>query len=144
MAKKQTIDKYMLGLSGEYAVCSELLRRGKLASVTMGNAKATDIIVTNPTSGKYIKIEVKTSQTKKFVTNFFKKYYDINMPHPDIWVLVYIDAATNATRYFILTHQELGDIQMVRNKISSWQYSKGCDNVLLKEVAAYENRWEII
>ena len=145
MAEKQTIDKYMLGLSGEYAVCSELLRRNKMASITMGNAKGVDIIVLYPNEGQtYKKIEVKTSQTTQFVTSFFRKYYDINMPHPDIWVLVHIDADTKAIRYFMLTHEELGNIQMARNKITSWQYSKGCDNVLLKEVLPYENRWDII
>ena len=144
MAAKNAIDKYMLGMCGEYAVCSELLKRGKMASITMGNAKSVDIIVTNPSSSQYKKIEVKTSQTTKFVTSFFRKYYDINMPHPDIWVLVHIDADTKAVRYFILEHEELGNIQMNRNKISSWQYSNGCDNVLLKQVLGYENRWDII
>ena len=144
MAAKNAIDKYMLGMCGEYAVCSELLKRGKMASITMGNAKSVDIIVTTPSSSQYKKIEVKTSQTTKFVTSFFRKYYDINMPHPDIWVLVHIDADTKAVRYFILEHKELGNIQMNRNKISSWQYSNGCDNVLLKQVLGYENRWDII
>jgi hypothetical protein len=144
MAKTNAIDKYMLGMCGEYAVCSELLKRGKMASVTMGNAKSVDIIVTDPSSRQYKKIEVKTSQTTKFVTSFFRKYYDISMPHPDIWVLVHIDANTKAVRFFILEHEELGNIQMGRNKITSWQYSNGCDNVLLKEVLGYENRWNII
>lgn len=144
MATKTAIDNYMLGMSGEYAVCSELLKRGKMASITMGNAKSADIIVTDPSCRKYKKIEVKTSQTTKFVTSFFRKYYDINMPHPDIWVLVHVDANTKAVRYFILEHKVLGDIQMRRNKITSWQYSKGCDNVLLDEVLGYENRWDII
>jgi hypothetical protein len=144
MAAKNAIDQYMLGMSGEYAVCSELLKREKIASITMGNAKSVDVIVTDPSCGRYKKIEVKTSQTTKFVTSFFRKYYDINMPHPDIWVLVHVDANTKANRYFILKHEELGNIQMKRNKITSWQYSKGCDNVLLKEVLEYENKWDII
>ena len=67
------IDKYTLGMAGEYAVCSELLRRGINASITMGNAKATDVVVFCKTvnGNSYKKIEVKTTQTTKFVTNFF-------------------------------------------------------------------------
>lgn len=139
------IDKYTLGMAGEYAVCSELLRRGIDASITMGNAKATDVVVFCKTvnGNSYKKIEVKTTQTTKFVTNFFNKYYTPDLPHPDIWILVHIDRDLKA-RFFILTHEELASIQMERNNINIWQKSEGCDNVLLKDIEPYENMWDKI
>lgn len=42
---KFQVEKQWLGMAGEYSVCAELLMRGHNASITMGNAKAVDIIV---------------------------------------------------------------------------------------------------
>ena len=44
MAKSQA-EKQRLSMEGEYCACAELLKRGHNASITMGNAKAVDIIV---------------------------------------------------------------------------------------------------
>lgn len=136
------IDKYILGMAGEYAVCSEVLRRGRLASITMGNAKAMDILVFDEKDedSTYKVIEVKTTQSNKFVTNFFQKYYDKSVNHPDVWVFVKIDKDLKS-RFFVLTHEELAIIQMQRNGMSSWERSFGCDNVLLKDILVFENQW---
>ena len=138
------IDKYHLGMAGEYAVCSELCKREYDASITLGNAKAVDIMVFRP-NNSYCRIEVKTSQTTKFVTNFFQKYYDKTLNnHPDYWVIVHIDKDNGQTRYFILTHEELAEIQMKRNGMSTWGKVNGCDNVLLRDVAHCEDQWSKI
>ncbi|MBR3493705.1 MAG: hypothetical protein IKH44_15565 [Bacteroidales bacterium] len=135
-----TIDKYHLSLAGEYAVCSELCKRGFDVSITLGNAKATDIIVFFP-DNSCRRIEVKTSQNGRFVTNFFQKYYDKTLNnHPDYWVLVYIDE-DGQFHYYVLTHEELGEIQMKRNGMSTWGKHVGCDNVLVRDVAHCENQW---
>ena len=42
MSKQST--KHKLGLSGEFLVAGELLRRGITAAVTYGNAKKADVI----------------------------------------------------------------------------------------------------
>lgn len=138
------ISKYQLSMTGEYAVCSELCKRGFDVSLTLGNAKATDIIVFFP-DNSCRRIEVKTSQTGRFVTNFFQKYYGKSLyNHPDYWVLVYIDKDNGQTRYFILTHEELGEIQKKRNGMNTWGKVNGCDNVLLRNVAHCEDRWDKI
>jgi len=56
------IDKTVLGLAGEYAVASELCRRGFFAQITYGRWKNTDIIAVNPAKGKTVLIEVKSKQ----------------------------------------------------------------------------------
>ena len=130
-------------MAGEYAVCSELCRRGWDVTITFGNAKATDIFL-HFLNGTYRRIEVKTSQTGTFVTSFFQKYYDkTSNSHPDYWVLVYIDD-NYQTRYFIFTHEELGDIQMKRNGMTVWEKHTGCDNVLLRDIAVHEDMWDKI
>ncbi|MBR3700044.1 MAG: hypothetical protein IKM85_11090 [Bacteroidales bacterium] len=137
------IKKHHLSMAGEYAVCSELCKRGFDVSLTLGNAKAVDIMVFLP-DNSYRRIEVKTSQTGRFVTNFFQKYYDKTLNnHPDFWVLVYIDK-NGQIQYYILTHEELGEIQMKRNGMSKWGKVNGCDNVLLRDVAHCEDRWDKI
>lgn len=130
-------------MTGEYYVCAELLKRGYNASITIGNAKAVDIIILME-DNTYRKIEVKTSRNKRFVTGFFQKYYDQTITlHPDFWVFVYIDEE-NLSHYFILTHQEMGEVQMKRNEMDVWERIVGCDNVLLKDIEQFENQWEKI
>ena len=129
-------------MAGEYGACAELSKRGHDVSLTMGNAKATDIILFK-TNGTFVRIEVKTSRSTRFVTNFFQKYFDKSKNnHPDYWILVHIDKQNNS-HYYILTHEEMGDVQMQRNNMAEWyKVEKGCDNVLLNHVKQYENKWE--
>jgi hypothetical protein len=56
-----TLSRSTLGLAAEYAVASELCRRGIYAQLTFGNQKKTDILVFSP-SGKVARIEVKSKQ----------------------------------------------------------------------------------
>ena len=65
------------------------------------------------------------------------------MPHPSIWVLVQLHE-TNKTRFFILTHDDLADVQMRVNKMSKWEHVNGVDNITLKEILEFENKWEKI
>jgi hypothetical protein len=53
------------GLSGEYFVAAELLRRGYSVGITMGNAKAIDILAEK--DGKQFVIQVKAIFKKKNV-----------------------------------------------------------------------------
>ena len=137
-------EKYRLSMVGEYGVCSELSKRGYDVSLTMGNAKAVDVFVFKQ-DNTCRRIEVKTSRSTKFVTGFFRKYYDISQSnHPDIWILVHIDT-DNISHYYILTHQEMGDVQMQRNGQTQWQHNpNGVDNVLLKHIQQFEDQWNKI
>lgn len=58
--KKQKNDKARISLAGEFAVLSQLALRGKDASMTLGNTKGVDILISNPTTGRMLKLEVKT------------------------------------------------------------------------------------
>ncbi len=136
-------EKNSLNLAGEYGVCAELSKRGIPCSLTYGNAKAADVIVFGMQERKtcYV-VEVKTSKSTRFVTGFFQKYGDKNkQPHPDFWVIVYIDSEL-VSHYHILTHEEMGQVQMERNKMTEWEPApKGCDNVLLQHIQQFEGKW---
>lgn len=137
---KFNVDKYKLSMAGEYGVCAELCKRGFDASITFGNMKATDIIILM-LDKTYKRIEVKTSRETRFVTGFFQKYFDKSRIHPDFWVLVHIDAE-NVSHYHILTHEEMANVQMKRNEMADWEKIVGCDNVLLRDLEPYKEKWE--
>lgn len=106
-------EKQRLGLYGEYRVLAELVKEGFNASITMGNTKATDIVVFNE-ENKYLRVEVKTSKNQKnFVTGYFPKYTDPNTIHPDIWVF-YLPGYINQKEdvFYVLTHQQVRVAQL--------------------------------
>lgn len=57
-----TLSKECLGLTGEYAVASELCRRGMYAQLTLGSHKRTDILI--ETEARMLRISVKTKQSR--------------------------------------------------------------------------------
>ena len=145
------IDKYYLNLAGEYRVCAELLKRGIFATVTMGNMKGADVIAVGPNRRAAV-IEVKASNSSRFVTGFYQKYRSPELEHPTFWVLYAVKAAGDsyAERFFILTHDELAEKQAQRNHPGvALSYEErvervrqGVDNVLLPDVVEYEDRWQ--
>ena len=137
---KTSKEKYRLSMAGEYGVCAELSKRGFDVSLTMGHAKATDVMIFLEDKS-FRRIEVKTSHSTRFVTGFFQKYFDKTRIHPDFWVLVQIDEE-NISHYYILTHEEMGEVQIKRNEMNKWEKIVGCDNVLLHDLASFKERWD--
>ncbi len=146
------IDKYCLNLAGEYRVCSELLKRSVFATITYGNKKGADIYAIG-TNRKAAVIEVKASNSLRFVTKFYQKYKTPDMEHPTFWVLCSIRESQGefSERFFILTHEEMAETQAERNhpKALSWEKHairaiRGVDNVLAKNVEQHETRWDKI
>ncbi|OFZ44306.1 MAG: hypothetical protein A3D92_06515 [Bacteroidetes bacterium RIFCSPHIGHO2_02_FULL_44_7] len=54
-------DEVRVSLAGEFAVLSQLALQGKDANMTLGNTKGVDILVSDPITGKMLKLEVKTN-----------------------------------------------------------------------------------
>jgi hypothetical protein len=144
------IDKYHLSLAGEYRVCAELLKRGIFATVTFGNMKGCDVIAIGPNQ-RAAKVEVKTSQSTRFVTGFYQKYKTTEREHPNFWALYSVrsNGQDFIDRFFILTHDELADVQASRNHpgevleyaVRAERVAKGVDNVLATHVEQHENAW---
>lgn len=121
------------GLSGEYFVAAELLRRGFSVGITMGNAKAIDILAEK--DGKQFIIQVKAIYKKKnvgwpimkdkVIANHFYVFVNLNgdkMIEPD---------------YFICTGNEA--------KVYVMQYTtRGVINLGALDKAGYKNKWEKI
>jgi hypothetical protein len=141
------LDKYHLSLAGEYRVASELLKRDIFATITFGNAKGADIYAIGPTRRTAI-IEVKSSNSSKFVTGFYQKYRDEMRDHPNFWVL-YSMTDLNTEEFYILSHAEMANAQGARNYPSrTMTYAEhaiaaknGVDNVLAKDLQKYKSAW---
>lgn len=106
----EMIPKEHLGLAAEYAVASELCRRGIYAQLTLGTRKRTDILAV--LSERMLGVEVKGKQDKTwplskgicgedkilvFVDYYEKKKYE----RPDFYIL-------NAEDWLNLVHKQQG------------------------------------
>jgi hypothetical protein len=144
------LGKYHLSLAGEYRVASELLKRDIFATITFGNAKGADLYAIGPTRRTAI-IEVKSSNSSKFVTGFYQKYRDEIRDHPDFWVL-YSMMDPETEEFYVLSHTEMARAQGARNfpgkKMTYAEHAigvaKGVDNVVAKDLQKYKSAWSKI
>jgi hypothetical protein len=147
--KKSQESKNNLGTAGEYRVLSELLLRGYNAAITMGNSKGTDILVFN-SERKFLRVEVKTcGNRKKFVTSYFPKYTTVGHTNPDLWVLYqpYLFNESGNDTFFVLTHQEVRELQLKQNNGNETKAGEGVDNISLRLLITENiepNNWEKI
>lgn len=151
------ISKDLLHLAGEYRTCSELLKRGVFATITYGNRKAVDVYAIGDVGNKAVRIEVKTSQQKRFVTSITQKGLATSDDAPDFWVLCQMKSSSDGVtpeRFFVLSHEEICRVQDKINRDYSTRYtakhgrgprlSGGVDNVRLESVEKFENAWDKI
>lgn len=143
------LDKGQLNLAGEYRVASELFKRGLFATITYGNMKGIDIFAIGANQKTTI-IEVKASQTRRFVTGFYQKYKSEGQKAPNFWVLCSFGLETE--RLFVLSHKEMAIVQGFRNAPNkslthsehALKAAKGVDNVPIALVEPYEDAWHKI
>lgn len=151
------IQPYLLNLAGEYRVCSELCKRGVLATITYGNRKGVDVYAISDRQERALKIEVKTSQRGRFVTRITQKGLAEDPTAPDFWVLFELCGGPGGRfteRFFVLSHTELCNIQAACNEGHNdrykarhgrdYDFSRGVDNVTAIDVQQYEDQWSKI
>jgi hypothetical protein len=61
-----SIPKETLGLAAEFAVASEICRRGRYAQLTLGNRKRTDLLIHDAETDSFLRIEVKAKQGREW------------------------------------------------------------------------------
>ncbi len=104
------IQRSSTGLSGEYFVAAELLRRGYSMGITMGNAKAIDILAEK--NGNQFIIQVKAifkrknvgwpMMTDKVNESIFYVFVNLNgdkMTEPDYFIATGIEAKQKVKQY---------------------------------------------
>ena len=49
----------------------------------------------------------------------------------------------NISHYYILNNEQMGEVQMKRNEMDKWEKIEGCDNVLLRDLEPFKEKWEV-
>lgn len=118
------------GLSGEYFVAAELYRRGWLVGITVGNAKAIDILAEK--EGTNISIQVKAIYKKK---NVGWPLMTDKIQDGCYYVFVNLNAdKMSMPDYFIATSDE------VRVKIKQYA-TRGIVNLSLLNTPDFQDNW---
>lgn len=95
--KKARADGQMSGLSAEFFVAAELLKRGLQTSVTFGNAKAIDLLAHNGSTGRTFSVQVKALRTRNY---FLIKPAHVKGEH--IYAFVLLNKPGMSVEYFIV------------------------------------------
>ncbi len=94
---KARSDGQMSGLSAEFFVAAELLKRRIQTSVTFGNAKAIDLLAHNGSTGKTFSVQVKALRKRNY---FLIKPADVKSEH--VYVFVLLNRPGVSVEYFIV------------------------------------------
>lgn len=155
-------EKVFLNLAGEFLVAAELNRRSILCSVTYGASKSADLFAFTETTGRVVRIEVKT--TKKTQWPVGERGLSAGSGGTGhLWVFVLLppplDALTPnnavrgqfAPRFFVLTAQEVEVLARARDAEYRQRYQAkhgvpyaqpGVPSITVEQAAPYESNWD--
>lgn len=129
MSTETSLSKNSCGLSGEYFVAAELYRRGFNVGLTIGNAKAIDILAEK--DDKTYQIQVKTIRSKKSVSwplrsdqiNYNVIYILVNLNlnnQPDFYIIKPLDLKLHQTDYGNRGVVSLSKVKTANTYLNSW------------------------
>src|SRR3982751_884899 len=106
------LDKTQIGLAGEYYVLAQLTARGYIATLTLGNTKGVDILVTNQEINKLFKVEVKSTTNSHKIEKLFSDkpafHWTMSKKHEDIkdsnliYCFVLIESADTMPKFYLV------------------------------------------
>lgn len=124
------INSNSVSLAGEFAVLSQLALRGYDANMTLGRTKGVDILVSNPVTGRMLKLEVKTnfrsSRSAGGNSRLFGRFLSawmMNEKHERMrdldlfYCFVNIGESTKQFRFFIVPSRTVADYVSKQHKI---------------------------
>ena len=155
-------EKSFLNLAGEFAVASELNRRGVHAAVTYGTSKRADVFAIGDSRDRVVRIEVKCSGKRKWLIGARGATQPTQDSSRARWVLVHVppppagapstdeERGKAAPRFFVLTPKQLYDV--FRRAADAYEEAylarhgkkftgRGVPNVTLAAVEKYEGAW---
>jgi transposase-like protein len=95
-------DGQLTAMAGEFLIVGKLFKRGYQASVTLGNAKAIDVLVYNQKNNRNYNVQVKTLRKKNY---FPMKKEDIHDDH--IYVFVILNDFDQNEEFYIIKGSEI-------------------------------------
>ena len=147
------ISKECLSLAAEYAVASELCRRGIYAQLTLGNRKRTDLLVDSD-SGVMLRVQVKAKQGREWpgvrgihgggmvlvLVDYEKKALS---DRPDFYILRPKDWVTLIGKLFIKTGRvATGEMRITDEKVPIWRDKFFGAGIRPEHVLKYRDAWE--
>ena len=142
MKRKQSISavecKEAIGLAGEYAVASELCKRGFYAQLTLGNHKKTDLLVETENQLFRVSVKSKTGYAWPRVTGISKK--------GDIIVFVDFNQKTDSHRpdFYVLNVQNWIALikKLQKSKSGNGKIDKDTNTLYWEPCDGYEKGWK--
>jgi len=131
------MDRQITGLAGEYFVAAELLKRGYQVAMTMGNAKAVDLMVQVPATRRMSSVEVKT------------------LRHPNCFAIKLAAITEDLIYVFVILHDEgthpeffvLRGTEILRDPNqyfgSSLGRADGRDTINYGPLKVWKDRWDL-
>lgn len=152
------LDKSQIGLVGEYYVLAQLTARGYVASLTLGNTKSVDILVTNQEINKLFKVEVKTTTNKPAMSKIHSPeknhYWTMSVKHEKIidekliYCFVQIESTDKLPVFFLVPSREVAGY--VKWQHQHWLKERGGKDTTMRifripisDPQSYLNNWSI-
>ncbi len=131
-------DNTLCGMAGEFLTAGQLMKRGLLACVTMGNAKAIDLLVHNEATHRDFCVQVKTMR------NRCAGWYMRRIDPKSVYVFVLLNGPSDQEQYFIISGRTIADDP---SGFFGSQFDperpKNFDGVDWKAVQKYRDNWQV-
>jgi hypothetical protein len=146
------IPKDTLGLAGEFAVASELCRRGIYAQLTLGNRKRTDLLV--ETERQMIRVQVKAEQERvwpgvkgvhgKDIILVLVDYQGKgDLERPDFYILSAVDWERVVTKELQDTGKvKCGEVTLSPQNVPHWKDGYVGMGARATQVEPFKEAWE--
>ena len=154
------MDKTQIGLAGEFYVLAQLSHRGLVGTLTLGNTKSVDILVTNLDLDTLFKLEVKTTDQHprndklfgegKFFGWTMSKKHEALVSSNLFYCFVALDTPSTMPRFFIVPSQDVAEY--VRWQHIHWLSTRVNPvkettmrrfRIPVSDPKAYENQWAV-
>ncbi len=129
------MDKQLTGLAGEYFVAAELLKREYQVAMTVGNAKAVDLLVHDPRRKRSLAVEVKTLRAN----NCFSIKLASIVPD-QMYVFVILHDLDVPPEYFVLLRKEV--LKKPKHYFGT-SIGSSRETVNIGPLKEWKNRWDL-
>ncbi|MEX0596928.1 MAG: aspartate-ammonia lyase [Candidatus Paceibacterota bacterium] len=120
------INSGLIGASGEFLVAHELSKRGVIVTLTIKNTPKIDILATNPETGAFANIQVKTrSAENKQGWKLTKKVETKTKIKNHYYVFVNLKGSLELPDFYIIPYNEFADV--ISKNYKKWLKMKGKD-----------------
>jgi hypothetical protein len=135
--------RYQTQWTAQFYAAAELTRRGYLVAFTLGNAPATDLLVSRSDGKAHFRVDVKRQSTRNF---WLVRGQEVE--HDLYYVLVYIPRnLADHPQYFILssaemTHESAQDRRAIESR--GTEYRENLAGMNWSAALKYKDRWNIL